>query len=89
MHGTSGVSVPRRLGRRVFIEGDAKLPCLSPLNAVVVTITLGDLVFLVLRLARSVPLLRRGLVPVENRLLRRGSLAATRWAHFNYNDKKA
>jgi hypothetical protein len=33
-------------------------------------ITLGDLALLVLRLARSTPLLRHGLVLVKNRLLR-------------------
>jgi hypothetical protein len=33
-------------------------------------IALDDLVLLVLRLARSVPLLRHGLLLVENRLLR-------------------
>jgi hypothetical protein len=38
--------------------------------AVVVTVTLGDLAFLVLRLTRSAPLLRRGLLLVENCLLR-------------------
>jgi hypothetical protein len=36
---------------------------------VIISIALGDLVFLVLRLAREVPPLRRRLVPVEYRLL--------------------
>jgi hypothetical protein len=36
----------------------------------VILIALGDLAFPVLRLARSTPLVRRGLVPVENHLLR-------------------
>jgi hypothetical protein len=65
-----GVAAPRRLRRRVFIGGDAKLPYLPPLIAVVVSISLGDLAFLVLCLARSTLLLRRGLVPIENCLLR-------------------
>jgi hypothetical protein len=43
---------------------------LPPLDAVVVAIALGDLALLVLRFARSAPLLRCGLVLVENRLLR-------------------
>jgi hypothetical protein len=37
---------------------------------VVVAISLGDLAFLMLRLTRSAPLLRRSLVLVEDRLLR-------------------
>jgi hypothetical protein len=36
---------------------------------VVISITLGDLAFFVLHLARSAPLLRDCLVPVEDRLL--------------------
>jgi hypothetical protein len=54
----------------VFIRGDAKLLHLLPLVAVVVTITLGDLALLVLCLACSAPLLHRGLLLVENCLLR-------------------
>jgi hypothetical protein len=54
----------------VFIGGDTKLPCLPPLDVVVVLIALGDLAFFVLRLACGAPPLRRGFVPVENRLLR-------------------
>jgi hypothetical protein len=45
------------------------LPGLLPLVAVVVAIALGDPAFLVLRLTRSTPLLRCGLVLVEDRLL--------------------
>jgi hypothetical protein len=48
---TGNVAAPRWLRRRVFIEGDAKLPRLPPLDAVVVSIALGDLAFLVLRVA--------------------------------------
>jgi hypothetical protein len=48
----------------LFIGGDAKLPHLMPLVAVVVMIVLGDLALLVLRLAHNVPLLCRGLVMV-------------------------
>jgi hypothetical protein len=39
-------------------------------NTVVVSIALGDLALLVLRLARGAPLLHHSLVPVKNRLLR-------------------
>jgi hypothetical protein len=67
---TGDISAPRRLGRRVFIGGDAELPRLPPLVTVVVTITLGDLELLVLRLACSAPLLHRSLILVKNRLLR-------------------
>jgi hypothetical protein len=56
---------------------------------VVISIALGDLAFLVLRLARGAPLLCYGLVPVKNRILRERRAAGTRWAHFNYNGKKA
>jgi hypothetical protein len=37
---------------------------------IIVAVVLGDLAFLVLRLARSAPLLHHGLVLVEDRLLR-------------------
>jgi hypothetical protein len=50
------------------------LPRLPPLDAVVVSITLGDLAFFVLRLACSALPLRCRLVPVENRLLRKRRL---------------
>jgi hypothetical protein len=56
--------------RWVLIGGDAQLPHLPPLVVVVVAITLGDLAFLMLRLTRGTPLLRHGLVLVEDRLLR-------------------
>jgi hypothetical protein len=46
------------------------LPRLLPLDAVVISIALGDLAFFVLRLARGAPPLRGRLVPVEDRLLR-------------------
>jgi hypothetical protein len=45
-------------------------PSPPPLDAVVISITLGDLAFFVLHLACSAPPLRCRLVPVENRLLR-------------------
>jgi hypothetical protein len=45
-------------------------PPLLPLVAVVVAIALGDLAFLMLRLTRSTALLYRGLVLVEDGLLR-------------------
>jgi hypothetical protein len=51
-------------------------------------IALGDLVLLVLRLASSTPLFRRGLVLIKIASSRRGALAGTRWAQFNCNDKK-
>jgi hypothetical protein len=62
--------VTRWLGQRILIGGDALLPRFPPLVAVVVAIALGDLAFLMLRLACSAPLLHRGLVLVEDRLLR-------------------
>jgi hypothetical protein len=46
----------RFIGRRVLIGGDAKLPRLPPLDAIVVKIVLGDLALLVPRLACSAPL---------------------------------
>jgi hypothetical protein len=45
-------------------------PRLPPLDAVVISTVLGHLAFFVLRLECSAPPFRRGLVPVENRLLR-------------------
>jgi hypothetical protein len=54
---------------------------------VVVAIALGDLVLLVLRLARGPPLLRRDLFLVEDRLLWERRLGRDEWAHFNYNGK--
>jgi hypothetical protein len=56
---------------------------------VVVAIALGDLALLVLRLARSPPLLCRDLLLVEDRLLWRGALAGTRWVQFNCDDENA
>jgi hypothetical protein len=53
----------------MLIGGDALLPCLPPLVAVV-AIALGDLAFLMLRLTRSTPFLCCSLVLVEDRLLR-------------------
>jgi hypothetical protein len=64
------VTAPQRLERRVFIGGDAQIPRLPPLDAVIVAVALGDLALLVLRLARGAPFLRRGLVAVKNHLLR-------------------
>jgi hypothetical protein len=64
------IAAPRRLRRRIFIGGDATLPCLLPLDAVVVLITLGNLALFVLRLAHSASPLRCRLVLVEYRLLR-------------------
>jgi hypothetical protein len=49
---------------------------------------LGDLALLVLRFARSAPLLHRALFWLKIASSGRGALAGTRWAHFNYNDKK-
>jgi hypothetical protein len=59
LQSTAVLATPRRLGRRVLIGRDTQLPRLLPLRAVVVVIALGDLVFLVLRLARSALLLCR------------------------------
>jgi hypothetical protein len=67
---TSNVAAPQRLRRRIFIGGDTKLPRLPPLDAVVVSIVLGDLAFLVLRHVRGVPPLHHGLVLIEKRLFR-------------------
>jgi hypothetical protein len=64
------VAAPRRLRRRIFVAGDATLPRLPPLDAVVIMIALGDLALFVLRLARGAPPLRGRFVPVEDRLLR-------------------
>jgi hypothetical protein len=63
------VAAPGRLWQWIFIGGDATLPRLPPLDAVVVPIVLGDLTLLVLRLACSTLPLRNCLVPVEYRLL--------------------
>jgi hypothetical protein len=49
-------------------------PRLPPLDAVIVSITLDDLAFLVLCLACGAPPLRRSLIPVEYRLLRKRHL---------------
>jgi hypothetical protein len=46
------------------------LPHLAPLNEVVVPIALGDLLLLVVRLARSPSFLRGRLVSLEDHLLR-------------------
>jgi hypothetical protein len=54
----------------IFIGGDAKLPRLPPLDAVVVPIVLGDLALFVWRLARGTPPRRDRFVPVEDHLLR-------------------
>jgi hypothetical protein len=56
--------------RRVFIGRDAKFPCLLPLVVILVTIALSDLALFVLCLACSTPLLHRGLLLVEDFLLR-------------------
>jgi hypothetical protein len=66
---TGDIPAPWRLRRWVLIRGDAKLPRLPPLVAVVITISLGDLALFVLCLACSAPLLHRGLVLVKYRLL--------------------
>jgi hypothetical protein len=70
LQSTAALATPRRLLRRVLIGRDTQLPRLLPLGAVVVVIELGDLVFLVLRLARSALLLCRSLFLVKNCLLR-------------------
>jgi hypothetical protein len=54
----------------VVVISITNLPRLPPLDAVVISIALGDLAFLVLRFARGMTLLCCGLVSVENRLLR-------------------
>jgi hypothetical protein len=46
------VAAPRRLRRRIFIGGDATLPRLPPVDAVVVPTAFGDLALFVLRLAQ-------------------------------------
>jgi hypothetical protein len=63
-------AAPRRLGRRIFVGGDAMLPRLLPLDVVIIPIALGDLALFVLCLVCSTLPLRDRLVPVKNRLLR-------------------
>jgi hypothetical protein len=68
--GAGDITAPRWLGRQILVGGNALLPRLAPLDAVVVAIALGDLAFLMLRLTRRAPLLCRRLILVEDRLLR-------------------
>jgi hypothetical protein len=61
---------------------------LPPLGAVIVAITLGDLALLVLRLACSAPLLHRGLVLVEDRLLWEGRLGRNEVGAFQLQQQE-
>jgi hypothetical protein len=80
--GAGDIAAPRRLGRQILIGGDALLPRLPPLVAVVVAIALGDLTFLMLRLTCSASLLRRSLVLVEDCLLRERRLGRDKVGAF-------
>jgi hypothetical protein len=65
------------------------LPRLLPLDAVVVSVELGDLAFLCRALRAACRLSAAALFQLKIASSRRGVLAGTRWAHFNCNDKKA
>jgi hypothetical protein len=67
---------------------NAQLSSLASLVAVVVAITLGDLVFLMLRLTRSAPLLRRRLILVEDRLLRERRLGRNKVGTFQLEQQE-
>jgi hypothetical protein len=67
--GAGDIAAPRWLGQWILVGGNALLPRLAPLVAIVVAIALGDLVFLMLRLTRSAPPLCCCLILVEDRLL--------------------
>jgi hypothetical protein len=60
----------------------------NTLDAVVTAIALGNLALLMLRLAHGASLSATALFRLKIASSGRGALAGTRWAHFNYNDKR-
>jgi hypothetical protein len=83
-------------GNRSSSKDTPSSPPLPPLGAVIVVIALGDLAFLVLRLACNAPLLRRVLVLIEDCLLRErhlgrdevGAFQLRRQEHTKINPEK-
>jgi hypothetical protein len=86
--GAVDIAAPRWLRRQILVRGNALLPRLAPLVAVVVAIALGDLAFLMLRLTRSAPPLRRHLILVEDRLLRERRLRQNKVGAFQLQQQE-